>query len=471
MDLSRQIAGHLSAVSFDDLPPDAVEITKRSLLDAIGVTLAASALGEGCRAFVDLARAAGRGTPESTILGFGDKVSAPLAALANGAMAHAIDYEDAYDGAPLHPNAAMVAAVLAEAQAIGGVSGRDLLTALAVGCDLTCRLGLSLRTDPASLGWYPPPILGAFGATAAVARLHRLNSGHMLDALSLTLCQATCPGEIKYSPASALRAVRDAFGAQAAVLSARLARDGVRGFDQPLEGKAGFFALYARGDYDQDILLRDLGTVFHGAFVSFKVWPSCRGTHAFVEAALDLLQAGGFALSDIETIALRSGPLQRMLMEPRDQKLAPQSPINAKFSLPFTVGLALSRRRVTLDDFGPESLADPAILSLARRVTYDEIPGWGMDRAASGELDLRLKDGRVLSRTVDPARGHPQNPVSRDELAAKFRDCAARAANPPSAAESDRLIAAVLALETAPDVGRALFPPSSQRLAERGDVA
>ena len=126
MDLSRQIAGHLSAVSFDDLPPDAVEITKRSLLDAIGVTLAASALGEGCRAFVDLARAAGRGTPESTILGFGDKVSAPLAALANGAMAHAIDYEDAYDGAPLHPNAAMVAAVLAEAQAIGGVSGRDL---------------------------------------------------------------------------------------------------------------------------------------------------------------------------------------------------------------------------------------------------------------------------------------------------------------------------------------------------------
>jgi 2-methylcitrate dehydratase PrpD len=147
-----------------------------------------------------------------------------------------------------------------------------------------------------------------------------------------------------------------------------------------------------------------------------------------------------------------------MLMEPRAAKLSPQSPINAKFSLPYTVGLALSRGRVTLDDFGPESLADAAILSLAKRVTYEEIPGWGMDRAASGELDLRLKDGRVLSRKVDPARGHPLNPVTRDELAAKFRDCAARAANPPSAAESERLIGAVLALEDAQDVGQALFP-------------
>ena len=198
--LSLAIAERICAIGFADLPAQTVEITKRSLLDALGVSLAASGIGEGCEAFAQLAASAGAGVPESTVLGYGLRVAAPMAALANGAMAHALDYEDAFDGAPLHPNASLVAALLAEAEAIGGVSGRDFLAAMAVGCDFTCRLGLSLKTDPASLGWYPPPILGAFGATVAVARLHRLGPQQMLDALSLTLCQATCPGEIKYSP-------------------------------------------------------------------------------------------------------------------------------------------------------------------------------------------------------------------------------------------------------------------------------
>ena len=455
--LSTTIAEQLCAAGFDDLPAHTVEITKRSLLDALGVSLAASGLGEGCDAFVKLAASAGAGVAESTVLGHGLRVAAPYAALANGAMAHALDFEDAFDGAPLHPNAPLVAALLAEAEAIGGVSGRDFLAAMAVGCDFTCRLGLSLKTDPASLGWYPPPILGAFGAAVAVGRLHRLDPQRMLDALSLVLCQATCAGEIKYSPDSAIRAVRDAFPAQAAVQAVRLAAAGVRGFQHPLEGKAGFFRLYANGDYDPAVLTDGLGRAFHGEQVSFKIWPSCRGTHAFIEAVLALAVEHDLDPGQIEGVRLSAGPVQTMLMEPRDQKLAPQSPINAKFSLPFTVGAALTKGRITLDDFTPEALADADTLAMAGRVTYDLIPGWGAERNASGVTELALKDGRTLRRQIDHAKGSPQNPLSRSELVAKFKDCARRARKPLDGVEADRWATAVLALDHASDVAGAIF--------------
>ena len=380
-----------------------------------------------------------------------------MAALANGAMAHALDYEDAFDGAPLHPNASLVAALLAEAEAIGGVSGRDFLAAMAVGCDFTCRLGLSLKTDPASLGWYPPPILGAFGATVAVARLHRLGPQQMLDALSLTLCQATCPGEIKYSPDSTIRAVRDAFPAQAAVQSARLAAAGVRGFQEPLEGKAGFFRLYGEDDYDVRVLTTGLGSTFNGEQVSFKIWPSCRGTHAFIEAALALVAEHDLKADQIDRVRLSAGPVQTMLMEPRGQKPAPQSPINAKFSLPFTVGAALTKGRITLDDFTPEALSDRETLAMAERVTYALKPGWGPERNAAGVTELRLKDGRTLSMQVDHAKGSPHNPLSRSELIAKFKDCAQRARQPLESTEADRWAKTVLALEDAADAPRAIL--------------
>ncbi|MFC3068883.1 MmgE/PrpD family protein [Phenylobacterium soli] len=455
--LSRRIAEHVAGARFEALPAAAVEATKRSLLDALGVTLGASRMGEGCQAFVDLARSAGAGRPESTILGFGDKVAAPLAALANGAMAHALDYEDAYDEAPLHPNAIAVPAVLAEAEAMGGVPGARLLTALAVGCDLTCRMGLALTSDPADFGWYPPPILGAYGATAAVAHLRGLSADQVLDALSLTLCQATTPGEIKYSPGSTVRAVRDAFGAQAAVQSVRLAAAGIKGFEAPLEGRAGFFELYARGGYDPAVLTDGLGERFLSERVSFKVWPSCRGTHAYIEAALGLMAAHGFGADEVAAVDLGIGPIQRMLVEPAAQKRAPVSPINAKFSLPYTVACALVRGRVGLDDFGPESLADPAILAMAGRVSWREVEGWGAAEAASGELTLRLTSGQALKGRIERARGAPDNPVSREELIAKFEDCAGRAVNPLSRSEARGWVEAVFALEAAPDAARAIL--------------
>jgi 2-methylcitrate dehydratase PrpD len=448
-DLSRRLAAHVAGARFEALPPAAVAAAKRSLLDAIGVSLAASGLGEGCAAFIGLAREGGPGP--STVLGGGFRTTPLGAALANGALAHAMDYEDAYDGAPVHPNAAVVPAALAIAEARGR-SGPELIAAVAVGADLVCRLGLALDVNPDVYGWYPPPILSAFGAAAAAASLLRLDAERTLDALSLTLSQATASSQFKGSPHSHVRAVRDAFAAHAGLLAARLAEQGVRGFEQPFEGPAGLFQLYARGGWSPERLTASLGEVFEGANVSFKAWPACRGTHAFIEAALEMRERRGLRPQDVRRIEARIGEVQAMLAEPRAQKLRPRTAIDAKFSIPFTVAAALGRGRVGLDSFTPEALADEDLLSLAALVDCARRPAAGSALAdlTRGELVVERTDASRLTVTVEHPKGHPGNPVSQAELEAKFLDCARQAAIPP--ADPEGLVQAIATLEQAGDL-------------------
>lgn len=449
--ISNAIAEHVAGLRFAALPAATVAAAKHVLLDASGVMLGASGLAEEAQPFVRLATAQGQGP--CAILGTGRTTSAPLAAFANGALAHALDFEDAFDRAPGHPNASLVPALLALAQSEGGVDGGRFLTALAVGCDISCRIGLSLRRSMEAGGWYPPPIVAAFGAVAGAASLLGLDAQGVRDALSLMLCQATMPGEIKHSRGTVIRAVREAFPAQAAVNSALLARDGVNGFEEPLEGKGGFFALYAGGDYEPADLLGDLGRRFWIEELTYKPWPSCRGTHAAIELALDLRARHLFALDDIAAITVGVDGLQRMLTEPLARKQAPAVGIDAKFSIPYCVAVALASGKVDLDSFAPDILRDPAILGLAAKVGAQvaEAPAW--QHGGGGTLEIRLRDGRVLSAETDNALGCPERPLSQDALVAKFVDCAARAAVPLDPGRAGHLASAILALETCEDVG------------------
>jgi 2-methylcitrate dehydratase PrpD len=451
--LSARVANHVVHCPFESLPRATVLAAKRAILDGVGVMFAASGVSEDIVPFVELARSV-RGAPQATIIGFKERVSAPMAALANGAMAHALDFEDAFDPAPCHPNASLLPALLSVAESRSPISGREFIVAVAIGCDLVCRMALSLRQPLESGGWYPPPILGAFGATAAVSRAMRLSPAQVTDAFSLLLCQNTCPGEIKHSPETVIRAIREAFPAQAALLSSLLAERGVRGFAHPLEGQSGFFSLYASGRYEPSDITDGLGERFWIEHLSFKKWPCCRGTHAYIEAAQTLRRVHGFAAADIAELRIFGGALQRMLCEPEAQKRRPQTIIDAKFSLPFTLAVALSDEEVTLDSFTPGRLAETLLLSIAAKTCFEfrqEI-----SQPAAGEICITLNDGRVLRQRILHALGNPTRPLNDAALHAKFLNCTAHAALPLHRHDAQALADRILNLEREPDVAALL---------------
>lgn len=453
--ISAILAAHIARTKYENLPQQATLITKLCILDALGVSIAASQLGEGCRPFIDVAIEQ-KGPTACTILGYGQRVGVEAAAFANGALAHALDFGDEHDAVLLHPNAQSIPAALAISEAHGPVDGREFIAAIALGADVVCRLAAALRVSISDFGWYPPPIFAAFGATAAAARLLRLTERQITDAMSLTLCQAVCSGEIRHNPHSVIRAVRDAFGARAGVTSALLARKDVAGFETPFEGRAGFFAMYARGEYDPAKLLQGIGETYGIESISFKPWPACRGTHAAIEAALDLRRTEHFDLDDVRAIEVCGGRMMLMLSEPIESKRAPTTVIDAKFSVPFTVGTALVRGRVGLEDFSSVALRDSSVLQLSKLVGFRCDTSLPVHSLAS-TVRISMRDGSTLERSVEMPKGSPQNPMSQDLLVSKFVDCSRWSLHPLRPGLAERITEVVLNLEKVRDVRQELM--------------
>lgn len=437
-DLSRRIAAHIAGLTLDAVPPATHHATRRALLDAIGVMLGASGLGDDALPY----RAHAAATPgPARLIGLDHRSTPALAALANGALAHALDYGDTFDAGPAHPHAALAPALLALADTRPEIDVGTLLTALAAGGDLACRLSLAPARPYEEGGWYPPPLVNLIAGAAACARLLGLEADGVRHAMGLALVQGAFPGIIKYDPTSPMRGMREAFVARASVEAALLAEAGARGFDAPLEGKAGFFEVYG-GGAPGAALTNGLGERFLGAEVSFKPWPACRGTHPYIEAALALRDR--INLAAIDRIEAETGPIQEMLIRPLDAKAAPTRPVEAKFSIPWTVGAALVHGVVTLDSFSLEALDDPQVRAVAARVVGRRNPGWGRAQAASGSLTIHLRDGTLLTHSVSQAAGHPDRPMTDSDLIAKFARCAAHAATPITGPEAEALAAHIL---------------------------
>jgi 2-methylcitrate dehydratase PrpD len=418
-------------------PAAALDAANASLVDAVSVTLAATGLEPAVAPFPRYVRAIG-GTGEARFFGGGGlRVPAGSAALVNGALGHALDFEDTFDAAGGHPNAIAIPVLLALGE-LTSASGAEVLSAMAVGAELTCRLGLGLRRDPAALGWYHPPMLGTLGAVLGAARLLRLEPGQTADALSLAMTGFSLTAELKRSPDSTLRAVRDGLAARAAVEAVRLALAGVRGFVLPLEGEAGFFRQISGAEPDEDAILDGLGTRWFNTGLTIKQWPTCRGTHAAMAMARRM-RDDGLAADAIERIAVTVSSPDEMLMQPLDQKRAPATVIDAKFSIPFTSALMLERGDVTLGSF--LDLVPP---SLAAR--FDYAGSFGGDPRLEGltRFDVTLRGGGQRCYEQRRPAAATTGAVAVETLRAKFDACVvhARPRLPDGAAE--RLFDALL---------------------------
>jgi 2-methylcitrate dehydratase PrpD len=452
-DASLALSRFASCLSLATLPEAVVSVLKRQVLDTLGVMLAASGIGEGCPEMLALVARQG-GSPEATALGLPQRVPATAAAFANGALAHALDFDDLYEPGIAHVAAATVPAALAAAERRAvPVSGADFLAALAAGGEVICRLSRATMTDgavPTKLG---SQVFGYFGAAAAAGRVLGLTAERMHSAFGLALMQTAGTMEIVHATESVGKCIYEAFSNQGGVQSALLAELGLPVAAASLEGEAGLFRAHFDGRYDRATLVDDLGEGFLLADLSFKAWPASKLTHPFVQAGLELLARNAAVRADtIDAVVVHVGPWGRAFCEPLAERARPRSSATAKNSIPFTLAKALTHGRLTLADFTEDGLHDPVAQALADRV----MPHFVAELATAagteaGVVELRTAAGTTSAR-VDVALGHPSQPLDFDAIAAKFQECATYAKRRPSEAALKGCVDLVAGLPSVSDV-------------------
>jgi 2-methylcitrate dehydratase PrpD len=450
---SETIAGFGAELRFDALPDAVVAKVKLHVLDLLGVALAASSM-DFAAAIATVARGMG-GPPEATAIGLGERVPAPWAALVNGTLAHGLDYDDTHAEAVVHVSAAAVPAALAACEAAHG-DGRGFLTALALGMEVSVRLGLVAPGAFHDRGFHPTGVCGAFGAALIAGKLAGLGAAPLADALGVAGSQAA--GLLEFlTDGTSVKRVHPGWAAHSGVVAARLAAAGVTGPHGVFDGRFGLFRSHlGAGEWNLAALTDALGRRWHLLDISLKPYPCCHMNHAFIDCAAALQTAHALVPEAIEEVECFIHPREvPVVCEPAATKRAPQNDYDAKFSLPYAVASQLVRGHVAIDDFTDAAIGDPAVRALMARVVYREDAGNDYPRYFPGWMRVRLRDGRVLEHREPINRGHAERPLTEDAVRTKFLRNAALAI-PADAAEA--VMAAVASLEQARDLTRLAAP-------------
>lgn len=437
----------VAGTEYSDLPASSIEGAKKSILDTIGVILGASGVEPAVRSVAELVREAG-GTPQSTVLGFGGRAPALMAAFANGAMAHCLDFDDhAPEGH--HPSSSIVPAVFALAERAGGVSGREMIAAVAAGQDLFLRLRRNVESRK---DWHLTTVLGVFSAAASAARVLRLSPEAIGNAFGYASMQCCGTSEMMYSMGSSQRGLYAGFSTKGAVLAAMMAQKGISGVQTMFEGKAGLFNVYFGGKYNREGMVADLGKVYAGGEILFKPWPSCGVSHTFIQSTLELMKEHQLTIADIKELRVNVGDYAYELCVPVDNRRAPKTSADAKFSIPFCVAVAATHGRPKVEHFFGDGLKDPAVLAAAQKVVpvMDHEFDW-TSTLPKGRLDITTVDGRAFSLTGGEVPGDAGCPMTWDYLYEKFQDTAKLAAVQPSLEKMLRVQDMVRHLETLDD--------------------
>ncbi len=450
MTATRRLAHFASSLTYADLPGEAVAIAKRLVLDSLGTALAATTLGDGCREVADAMAALG-GTPESTILGRGAKVSMANAAFANGALAHALNY-DAVGPTTGHVGAIALTPALAAAEAFAPVDGRTFLAAVAAAAEVTARTISAVANGG---GRVSPRILsgqyfGYLGAAAGAGRILGLDAQAMHSAFGLAAMQAAGSRQVLIGGDVPAKAIYAAFPNQVGALAALLARAGLDARFDVLEGEAGLFGIAADGRFDAPTLTADLGRRFLFLDAQFKPWPTSANVAPFIEAAIELNARHHVTPADLQSVELTGASRYRDWFEPVRERRRPANATAAANSAMFVTAKALVHGGVSLRDFTAEGLADEPSLQVADRITYrldDSVRG--------GIVKVTTTDGRELVAAIGAPLGDASRPLTDERLEAKFRDCCSYAPS-IAPAQAERMIAFVRNLDRAEDVSRLL---------------
>lgn len=420
--------------------PDAVMArTALCVKDTLGVAIAARTLGVGMAATQVALEA--EGPAHAAVWGAGRAASAEDAALANGMLAHALDFDDTHAAAIMHSSSVIVPAALALGEAVKA-PGREILAALVVGYQLAARLGRIAPGPFQDNGFQATSVLGAFAATAVAACLLKLTPGEAVNALGTAGSMAS--GLMAYlSDGSDVKQMHPGWAAMSGIRAARLAKAGFRGPSAVFEHKLGVFSSFARVDISDKWQAAD-GAPWEVELMAPKPYPACLCVHAPVQAILKLRESGKVGPErggDIANIHCDAPDWYvDLVFEPAAAKASPRTPYEARFSAPWTMARALLDGHLDVWSFSPDKLSDPAALALAARTTYkvEALPEF--PAAFPARVTVTLRSGEKHVEYVAHNLGTPGNPMSAEDIDRKFAACATPALGAARAAEVSGLI-------------------------------
>ena len=425
MGVEQELVSHLVGCRFEDIPPLTIEKQKALFVDTLGVAVG-GVRASGVQAMLDVITEAG-GRPEATLVGRKDKVPSFLAAMGNSFMAHALDFDDMHEDAGIHANVCVIPAALAVAEKVGGISGNALLTAVVCGVDLACRMGVSI---PLLRGWHATTTFGVFGATAAACKILALDETKTASALGIAYSQAAGNRQGRLEGTLTKR-IQVALAAKSGILAALLAQKGLTGPTRFIEGDWGMLNLYVDRDQIEQrksaaySLAKDLGQHFLGDELSIKPYPCCKATHTAIHNVLALRKGHQLKPEDVEqvTVSISNGAYQTV---GRPFEIRTEAQVDAQFSVAYTVATALLTGNVGPGDFREETIRDPRRMELAKRVKVVVDPSFREPSTTvvnlASRVEIRAAGGNYVSSS-GTSKGHPDHPLTGDELFSKFHEC------------------------------------------------
>jgi 2-methylcitrate dehydratase PrpD len=418
METEQKLVQYTIDAAYDDLPRTSVDIIKNVLLTVLGTTIA-GARDDGCEDFVKQAGEWG-GKEEATILIYGGKVPAHNAAFVNSIMARALDFCDGMVPG-IHVGSSSVPTALAACELAGGCSGKEFLTALVVGTEIASRLNSVSVYD----GFDPTGVCTVFAATAIAGRLLHLDPHEMLNALALGFNRGGGSMQSNIDGSLAVRVIQGS-ASQSGIISAQLAKRGITGPGNFLEGTYGYFHFYAKDKTALHRVTDELGKRFELDKTLFKRYPSCGGTLAPTDAVLDLIRETDIVPEEIKSIDILVSPhVYKLVGGPF--KVGKNPRVDAQFNIRYCVANALLRKSSRLRHFDESCVRDPGIMDLVNLIHVSpeasyENPG----KAAFSigcQVNVAMKDGSVYSSSSGVPRGGAGSPLTAEEHAERFRDC------------------------------------------------
>ena len=446
--LSTALAHWAAGVTFEDLPDDIVASTKLRVLDVMGLALAGAGTDFG-RSVRDAALALSTPGP-CRILGFGDGVAVTTAAFANGAFSQALEFDDTHNESIVHMSSPAVSAALALSE-FTTVSGRDLITAIAIGNEISCRVGSVSSGELHRRGFHPTGLFATFGAAYLAGKLLGLDADALARAAGIAGSFAAGLLEC-WVDGTQTKFLHPGWSAQSGITSALLARSGVTGPAQVFEGRWGLFASHVQDPNAHRDFARipdRLGDHWESRNSSFKPFPAAHVIHPYISAVLRLKAQHGIEARQVERIECPvAGFIVGIVCEPTEEKFAPMSDSHGRVSLQYSLAEALYRGALGKSAYNAGSLKNPEILALAQRVQYRVDPDYPGPGRFKGAAKIVLKDGRAFETVEEYNRGSAENPMTHEELRAKFDD---NASGFLSAEQRDGLAETIDGLETLPN--------------------